>query len=483
MSCGGGGSSSSDDGSSPTPTPTPDASSPAYSFGSKFGDEDSTSYSGQTTRHALIASLFDTIKEIDGTQSFDVSEMVNLHFAGCAGPVEGTDGSLECATNESEIENHGIEIDGFTVIPGPTFGDISGGKNLVGKIAGNDRDEHILGDGFFGWDEGLDDGADPEDLVRYWTGVLEAEANSLEARTVLVSGSGTSLDVRYVDTFGRDYAQLFQKFLLGAVAFSQATADYLPSTLSDDNVAQVEGKPYTEAEHHWDEGFGYFGASRDYDTRDAATTAGTKHNDTNGDSNIDLRSEYTFGASTNCAKRDRGTASLSTPTDFMSEAFDAFTEGRRILAESDGALTEDELNALEEQIDIASVTWEKCLAATAVHYINDVRTDILTIDTTTGFTSLDHFKDYAKHWSELKGFALSLQFNPESPFRDTDSSVSITDLENMLDTIGDAPVLPDGTQAGEAYDGGLVAYDAALEALKATFIAAYGFTQEQVDNW
>ena len=59
----------------------------------------------------------------------------------------------------------------------------------------------------------------------------------------------------------------------------------------------------------------------------------------------------------------------------------------------------------------------RSVAATAVHYINDVLADMADFDTTNNvFADTDNFKDLAKHWGEMKGFALGLQFSPWSPF-------------------------------------------------------------------
>src|SRR5690606_29232052 len=44
------------------------------------------------------------------------------------------------------------------------------------------------------------------------------------------------------------------------------------------------------------------------------------------------------------------------------------------------------------------------------------------------------FYDHAKHWSEMKGFALGLQFSRFSP-------LSSTQFVNLHELLGDAPVL------------------------------------------
>ena len=53
------------------------------------------------------------------------------------------------------------------------------------------------------------------------------------------------------------------------------------------------------------------------------------------------------------------------------------------------------------------------------------------------------FDDHAKHWSELKGFLLMLQFNPRSQVRDED-------LADIHDLVGTAPVFPGDAEAGQA---------------------------------
>ena len=69
-----------------------------------------------------------------------------------------------------------------------------------------------------------------------------------------------------------------------------------------------------------------------------------------------------------------------------------------------------------------------------VHYINDTLQDMADFDTA------DYsFSSHAKHWSELKGFALGFQFNPRSP-------MSAEDFDVLHALIGMSPVLED---AGE----------------------------------
>ena len=134
---------------------------------------------------------------------------------------------------------------------------------------------------------------------------------------------------------------------------------------------------------------------------------------------------------------------------------DAFILSRKILQNAEFAqeLTADEQAVLDEQLAIAATTWEQCIAATAVHYINDVLGDINDMEA-PNFLDLGNFTDLAKHWGEMKGFALGLQFSPYSPFRTgAVDGIDVDDLKTVLSLMGDAPVLADGSQGGVAASG------------------------------
>ena len=137
---------------------------------------------------------------------------------------------------------------------------------------------------------------------------------------------GNAITKAFVDADGIDWQQMAQKFLLGAVAFSQGTNDYLykiagvpgddgqiDDSTAKPNATSDEGAPYSEMEHYWDEAFGYFGAAADYHLYTDGEIAGKagreefqKFHDSNGDGVIDLKSEFNFGHSQNAAKRDYG---------------------------------------------------------------------------------------------------------------------------------------------------------------------------------
>ena len=152
--------------------------------------------------------------------------------------------------------------------------------------------------------------------------------------------------------------------------------------------------------------------------------------------------------------------------EYTADAFDAFVAGRALLASSDGALTAAQQSELEGYRDAAVQAWELAIAATVIHYINDVLADMAAFG-----TDEYAFVDHAKHWSELKGFALGLQFNPRSPIHE---GTRFADLHGF---IGDRPVL-ENADAGD-----ISAYQTALGSARDLLRDAYGFSTANVEGW
>jgi len=457
------------------PITSPPTGVTSYNFVDKFSADptgtSSVKYTGQIARHILINDMAQTVQSYTESLSAEVLNDLSLYLDG-----------------PNEAVDYDFSKTGKTLIPGPTYGDISRGKSLRGKIAGNDRVEHLINGKLLGWAEGLAADPTPEQLVDYLIALLETEVTDGLSPSIVTTGGDVTLDVVYVDDKGRDFSQLLQKFLLGAVTFSQGTADYLKADFAGRNI-QDETDPFTESEHQWDEAFGYFAAARDYlgYTDDEIAAKGGRadyangYHDTNGDSNIDLLSEINLGHSTNCAKRDRGTVGNTNPTDFTADAMNALLTGRKFL--NDAANTPifpSDTSLLEQAALQASTVWEKCIAATVVHYINDTISNIDAFEE-GAFVNLEAYKDLAKNWSEMKGFALSLQFNPDSPFNADDSTIAA--YEYVMGLMGDAPVLADGTQAGVIFEGGIETYRDDLLIVRQIFENAYAFDTENVENW
>lgn len=444
-----------------------------YSFVSSGSDESSVSYSGQTARHILISELNNYIASDLMTDlqngTLTTSEQV---YDKLMSFYETTDSDYDLSLGEQVLTT--------TTTPGSkqnTLKDISSStKDLNGKIAGNDStgQHQDWSTEFVAF--GAKGTESPEELIK---DLITEIADNAE---VYLNGAtrndplNNEISQIYVTSTGLDLKQLIQKTLLGAVAFSQGTDDYLDNDidgkgLNADNSKLVDGKTYTNLEHQYDEGFGYFGAARDYlDYSDAeiASKGGRDdwqgYHDTNGDGEIDFKSEYNFGHSTNAAKRDLGTADNTAATDFTALAMNAFLQGRKIITDANAtALTETQMTELLAQRDIAVANWEKSIAATAVHYINDVTGDYDAWGT-DGFS----FSDLAKHWSELKGFLISLQFNPHSPLT-TEQLIEINTL------IGDKPVLSN--------DDAIADYLGELAMARTKLAEAYEFDATNVENW
>jgi hypothetical protein len=149
---------------------------------------------------------------------------------------------------------------------------------------------------------------------------------------------------------------------------------------------------------------------------------------------------------------------------------DAFIRGRAIIQANYGTNPvkgEGYHVELVAQAKIALNNWEKAIAATVVHYINDVIDDMTKINT-------DEFTPKAKsalqkHWAEMKGFALGLQFSPIA-------LISLTDLKLVHDDFTQAPLVAGTPEEVKVYK------DKLLNA-RATLAKAYGFDEKNVAGW
>jgi len=179
---------------------------------------------------------------------------------------------------------------------------------------------------------------------------------------------------------GNEHVQFVEKGLMGAVFYSQAMDNYLDieNLLKDDNTTLVSGKNYTDREHHFDEGFGYFGASVDY-----PTSAGSFY------------------------------AKYATSQGVGQKIMDAFVKGRAAITNKDDA-------TLKTQVEIIRTEWEKIIAKQAIIYLGDCITKF----------GEDPRGDYYHALSEAYAFIWSLNFNKQS-------KVSTTKVKELLNIIGD----------------------------------------------
>ena len=392
----------------------------AYVFDSRFMEgESSVSYSGQVVRNLLLQDLKSTTDSVgkDGARPVAVSDLLKFYEYDDALNLKTltTTGAL------SASESH--------------YSALSTGKNLVGKIS----DEPVIG-----YNRTADD------LVREWfKGIAENSQDSDKLGTPMA----------YTTDDGVDMSQMINKVLIGAVPYYQATGVYLNSLLERDNSEARDGTdPYTAMEHAWDEAFGYFGAARDYFRYTDDQLAGKVDDftfDSNGDGSINFKSEYNFGLSRNAGKRDKGGSGV----DFTQEIFSAFLAGRTAITNQG---TQTEIIGYRQT---AANGMEKVIAATVVHYINDTLSDMSELG-----TAEENRANLNKHWAEMKGYTVALQYNP---FR------LITDgqLAELHGIMGKAPIYE--KPGSDTYKTQVANYERAKDVLQ----AAYGFSNTNMDNW
>ncbi|MDE0556491.1 MAG: DUF4856 domain-containing protein [Candidatus Poribacteria bacterium] len=403
-----------EDGSATIPVPQ------AYTFNSRFVDgESSVSYSGQVVRNLLLQdlkSLTDSVGK-DGGRPITVADMLKLY--------EYND-ALNLKTGTSTGSLPALE-NGYSAL--------STGKNLVGKIS----DAPVIG-----YNRTADD------LVREWFKGIEEKSQD-------ASNLGTP--AAYTTDDGVDMSQMINKVLIGAVPYYQATGVYLNSLLERDNSEARDGTdPYTAMEHAWDEAFGYFGAARDYFRYTDDQLAGSVDDfvfDSNADGSIDFKSEYNFGLSRNAAKRDKGGSGV----DLTQEIFSAFLAGRTAIT-NQGSVAE-----ITQYRQAAANGMEKVIAATVIHYINDTLSDMSKLG-----TGEENIANLNKHWAEMKGYTVALQYNPFKLITDG----QLAELHGIM---GEAPIYDE--PGSNPYNTQVANYKRAKDVLQ----AAYGFSNANMDNW
>ncbi|MCT4610083.1 MAG: DUF4856 domain-containing protein [Pelagimonas sp.] len=334
------------------------------------GDKtNSVSYSGQVARYVLHDSLKKLASKGDGgANAADIEAQMMAYF-------KGSDEDLKIVAPAGK--------DGFPVKQ-TMLNEISKGKNISGKFY---------------------KGAMPA-----WPG----NKNGVEVLEHMIKAAAMS-NGGFDAENGYDWGQLISKFTLGAMAYNQAVDNYLDEKLGADTKPNSkpysDGSHYTGKEHSWDEAFGYFGAAAQSATLTAEQNYGIAKGkdlaaaDANGDGMVDLKSEYVFGNAYYAAGADK-----SGKTEYMNTIVGAFIEGREIITAAKGEnLTDDQRTALKAQAAIIADNWEKVLAEAAFKYAGSVYKDIAKMGELEGEELNKAYRNYVKHWGELKGFTMSLQ--------------------------------------------------------------------------
>ena len=336
------------------------------------GDKTNTvSYSGQIARHVLEQSLKKLAgKGNGGGNAADLEAQMLSYF-------NGSDDDLPIIAPKSK--------DGFK-IKQTSLHQISKGKNISGKFY---------------------DGAMPA-----WPGNMSGK----DVAYNMIAMAAKSKKGFDADT-GYDWAQLISKYTMGAMAYNQAVDNYLDEKLSAEkkpnNKPYKDGAHYTGKEHSWDEAFGYWGAAahqHGFNPNKVYEIAKMKNQgaaDKNGDGMVDLKSEYVFGPCYYAAAFDRsGTKS----TNYTNTLFDAFLDGRKLITAAAGdALSDSERSQLKGYAATIEENWEKVLAEAVFKYAGSVYKDINKMKDLSGDDLNKAYRAYAKHWGELKGFAMAMQ--------------------------------------------------------------------------
>ncbi|MGK0443128.1 MAG: hypothetical protein ACJA1U_000050 [Bermanella sp.] len=430
-----------------------------YTFPSKLIEgESSVNYTGQTARQLLIGEL----------KSFISSDALQVDFTGTAAEAKAelmriyTTGVSDDGTSLVDVNIYGsgvvtdisITVDAPLTLEQVNYADVydaASKKDLEEKIAGFDNTLSM--DQFIGWTVVGTEDEKPNALLQSWFD---------EIATLATDGDDTTT---YVNDAGHDLNQLVQKFLFGAVTYSQAARDYLKADkglLKQNTTEDKDGKPYTSLEHQWDEGFGYFGAATHYLSKTDAEIKASAVIDANGDKSVDLfGGEYNFGLAVYASKMDLSTGT----TDYSKQAMEAFIEGRELIQANfgtDPAAGEGYHVELVEIAERALAAMENVIATATIHYINTTISDI------EAYAPNNDFSTIAKHWSEMKGFALSLQFSPVA-------KITEAQLINVHNLIGTTPKVDVNTDPD--------AYIEKLKEARTTLQTVYGYDAEAVKAW
>lgn len=430
---------------------------PPYAFESRFAAGSGVSYTEATARHLLILELDLLITELaasnpgppaTGAIVDRLMEVVDLPTTEDAAsrPIRAAvDGAIAAQQNFGEL---GEAVSVLDAMPdrAASFRSASG---LAVPVVGY-----------------KDDSLSPTDVLLDLFAEIE---NLVVTRSEEPASGPAGLPVErvYVSPWGIDYRQLVSSYLTAAIAYSQSADATLDDDLPGEGLLSSPTEPgvfgqATRLENAWDLAFGYFGAARDYDayTDDEIASAGGRDawqgsHDSDRDLRIDFTAEYNFGDARLAAERDRSSASA---IDLTREAFGALLSGRALIASATQSLNSEQLDTLRVYRDQLLIAWERTMAASVIHSINDVLEDIASFE-----TDRYDFEAHARHWSALKGLVLGLQFNPRH-------AVILPEQRAELDAaVGDAPVLPNADPATWA------AHQNELRGARSTLFAIYGF--------
>lgn len=261
---------------------------------------------------------------------------------------------------------------------------------------------------------------------------------------------------KHTSANGVDFAQFAEKGVAAAISYAEGAdilTDFVDGTLGVDNEAE------------WNEAFGHFGAPRDFRAflnDDGSIADNAPADDVDGDGETDLETEAVYIWADYTADRGGETDQDGV---FSIDAFDAFVDGRNAIDNGDDP-TEHAATALD--------VWEQTIAANVIHYANSMESDLSDLgsgdeitQSALGSDSPSASSGFEDHWGEAKIFTWTLQYHSDAL---TDS-----ELETIHDQLGSRP----------PYDAEVTKSDwiGTLDQVRSTIQDAYGFADENVENW
>ncbi len=394
-----------------------------YTFNSRFvSDESSVSYSDQVTMNMMVIDL-KTITDFPGSSS-------------------GLPIAMENMTQLYDYDESYNLYSWINTDPYPSqkfYNNISIGKNLAGEINNDD---------VYGFDETANS------LILYWMQKIADNSNNFDK-------VGSYLAI--TDQNGLNLSEMINKIILGAVLYFKGIPAQLADLETLDNSsANSEKGFYSDLEHSWDESFGYFGASVDYNTGylDDIDRIENSFFDSDSDGVISLNSEYIFNNALLAAQRDSG--AMDESINFTKSIFDAYIEGRTLIH------NQESIDKILAQGQIIANNWEKVIAATIIHNINKLDKEMSDLEISAGPLSLTSIK-YNKYWSRMRALTISLQYNNVK-------LISDADLLMVVDLMGETPLYPSNDLFST--------YQITLaETIKNILQSAYNFSDANIRDW
>ena len=279
-----------DDDTDPTPPPSNNVEVPEnYQF--ERNGNSTVSYSGQTERLNQLKEIKNMLKKGDQGEKVEMQALLDMYEN-----KDGNGGGHFSFTSTKQLKDKTFDLD------------VQWFEDLL-KLAALKSD----------------------------SGKAGITAKEGQAGLIARSSGSTIL----VDANGREFTQMIEKGLMGAVLFNQICNTYLTDEKIGDQVDNenlVAGENYTSMEHHMDEAFGYFGAPVDFSSDYQGT------------------GEPLFWANYSAGGDDL--------LEFNDKLMNAYKTARAAIVAKNYQVRDAQRKVIYEQL-------ERLAAATAIHYANE----------------------------------------------------------------------------------------------------------------